>query len=352
MSKIREGKMDTIVYRDENMYNAFPDVARTSNGDLVVVFREGKAHVEPTGRVVLIRSTDEGRTWDVSTKVTVCDDALNAQNAAIACLSDGSLIVNICKQECLNPWLEAQGRNWAESQGIISMKFLESWHIKGKGIWVSKSFDNGYTWKENEQAAFDRGGVRDAILELPNETLLMTLYASHQEKRAQSCVLKSRDKGESWGEISVIAYDSCGKINFEEPALVYLPTGKIICMMRVGLAEGYLYQSDSLDDGNSWSPPSKTDIWGYPAHLLRLKSGKILCTYGYRRPPYGIRACLTNDEGKSWDIENEIVIRDDGAGGDLGYPSSVELNDGTVFTVYYFLKEDGIRFIAGSFYHP
>ena len=30
-----------------------------------------------------------------------------------------------------------------------------------------------------------------------------------------------------------------------------------------------------------------------------------------------------------------IVLRDDGPNGDLGYPATVELSDGSLFTVYY-----------------
>ena len=62
-------------------------------------------------------------------------------------------------------------------------------------------------------------------------------------------------------------------------------------------------------------------------------------TYGYRRPPLGVRACLSSDCGKTWDLANEIVLRLDGgtlpeqnrkvADADLGYPTSVQLADGS-----------------------
>jgi hypothetical protein len=42
---------------------------------------------------------------------------------------------------------------------------------------------------------------------------------------------------------------------------------------------------------------------------------------------------ISRDEGKSW--ETDYVLRNDGASRDLGYPSSVELPDGRIFTVYY-----------------
>jgi hypothetical protein len=74
---------------------------------------------------------------------------------------------------------------------------------------------------------------------------------------------------------------------------------------------------------------------GKPPHLTKLRDGRILVTYGYRFAPYGERACISSDGGTTWDYDNEIIIRDDAPSGDLGYPASIELEDGTVLTVYY-----------------
>jgi len=52
----------------------------------------------------------------------------------------------------------------------------------------------------------------------------------------------------------------------------------------------------------------------------RPDSGAVVCVYGYRLVPFGRRA---------------MVSRDGGPDGDLGYPASVELRDGSVFTIYY-----------------
>jgi hypothetical protein len=103
--------------------------------------------------------------------------------------------------------------------------------------------------------------------------------------------------------------------------------------------------------------------WPMDGRKLVLHSlGKLLMTYGYRRPPWGIRACLSNDQGKTWDLDNEIILRMDGGtpegqarkviDADLGYPVSVELADGSVFTVYYHNTAGTNCFIAGTFWKP
>ena len=47
------------------------------------------------------------------------------------------------------------------------------------------------------------------------------------------------------------------------------------------------------------------------------------------------------DEGKTW--ITEIILRDDTKDPDLGFPCSVELDDGSIYTVYYqFNERDGV----------
>jgi hypothetical protein len=56
-------------------------------------------------------------------------------------------------------------------------------------------------------------------------------------------------------------------------------------------------------------------------------------TYGHRRAPLGNQARISTDQGGNW--SEPIVISGDGVGGDLGYPSTVEMGDGTLLTVWY-----------------
>lgn len=60
-------------------------------------------------------------------------------------------------------------------------------------------------------------------------------------------------------------------------------------------------------------------------------------TYGYRRKPYGNQARISSDNGQTW--SEPMTISADGLGGDLGYPSTVELDDGTLLTVWYELMK-------------
>ena len=109
----------------------------------------------------------------------------------------------------------------------------------------------------------------------------------------------------------------------------------------------------SPDQGKSWYKLEKPFInnGGNPASMIRLKDGRIALTYGWRRPPYGIRAMISQDDGQTW--SREIVLRNDGASWDLGYSRTVQRLDGKCVTVYYFHHPDQPeRFIGCTIWDP
>ena len=98
----------------------------------------------------------------------------------------------------------------------------------------------------------------------------------------------------------------------------------------------------SGDEGRTWNIPNSnyirygvTGFYEHPGHLLKLNDGRILLTYGKRYQEYGIGARVSNDEGQTWG-PRMAVIEYGGDSDDLGgYPSSVQLKDGTIVTAYY-----------------
>jgi len=77
---------------------------------------------------------------------------------------------------------------------------------------------------------------------------------------------------------------------------------------------------------------------GAPAHLLKHSSGLLICTYGFRgdpmgSAPFGIRVMFSRDGGETWSTSEDIYVNDFSL--DLGYPSTVELKDGSLLTVFY-----------------
>jgi len=347
-----------IVYKDDNAYSCFPDIVRTRTGDLLVSFRraggfsleavrQGKYdHVDKGARIALARSQDAGRSWELARIFPVYNEECGEQDPSIAELRDGRLMINFFrwrvvpaaeKHRLLYPARQQIDGSWSDVEGPL----------------VLTSGDSGSTWDEQptlvDSAPLPRAGTSDAVLELPDGTLLMGIYgADYGSSVCRSYVVRSADRGRTWTTPSLIAHDPEGHISFEEPALARLPGGRLVAMVRSGEPGNYryLYQTISDDNGHTWTSLHETPMWGHPAHLLSLGDGRLLCSYGYRRPPFGIRACLSPDGGLTWNMAHEYVLRDDGGSRDAGYPSSVQILDGTLITVYYIHGKDGIRHIA------
>lgn len=142
------------------------------------------------------------------------------------------------------------------------------------------------------------------------------------------------------------------------PSSVRLRNGEIVTAVRVKQDEkrDWIDAYKSGDDGVTWRaigrPVSFTGgMGGNPPSVVLLRDGRLCLTYGYRGRPYGIRAVLSEDEGRRWG--KEIILRDDGAAWDVGYTRSVQRPDGKMVTVYYF-PEDPLteRIIAASIWNP
>ena len=128
----------------------------------------------------------------------------------------------------------------------------------------------------------------------------MTFYSFEPDKRDEAVyLLRSKDGGKTWDDVSLIAK------NFNETALAVLPGNRLAAAMRsVG---GSISISFSDDLGRTWSAPQGvTGQNEHPGDLLLLPDGRLLLAYGNRNPPFGVRAMISSDGGKTWDKENPI----------------------------------------------
>ncbi len=97
----------------------------------------------------------------------------------------------------------------------------------------------------------------------------------------------------------------------------------------------------SQDDGQTWQGPQRvTGLKEINGHLLRLKDGRLLLSYGNRAAAgqYGVLARLSADDGKSWSEPIRLIHSFDR---DCGYPSSVQRPDGQIVTAYYSKSVEG-----------
>jgi sialidase-1 len=357
------------IYRDEE-YVAFPNLATLADGTVICAFRHALerqkefgqvTHVDPTAKNVFIKSDDQGLTFS-RTLHTIIDDEMSNQDPCITVLSDGRIIATYFRWQLVPIGLGKV--TWgAEHFNRYGRSLHGLYDCYPYGASYSISDDNGKTWRHMPLLHMDgvpkSGGVRGNCLEMDNGDLLMPFYGALElGELSRSGLIISRDRGETWQYLSTMAFDPACQKNYLEPNIYQTESGRIIGLYRtqsdfkkpgVAFDDTYLnlHISVSDDGGKSFGDVKEIPgVWSSnPFHPLRLQSGNVLLTYGYRRAPFGIRARLCNSELTNISEAPEIILRDDAYNGDLGYPNAMQLDNGDVLVSYYISLEDGIRTI-------
>ncbi len=232
------------------------------------------------------------------------------------------------------------------------------------GAFTRFSDDDGTSWSPHNylpavpglpdlipgRKPYHGGALRGRAAVLPSGRILQATYGMVRPDDA-TCgihVFASDDRGESWSFLTTALFDESGERQYFEPCLHATPDGAVIAFLRTGGHDDRLATIRSTDGGASWTQAHIHRLRGHPADICPLGDGRNLLVYGYRHRPYGIRARIIDSDCSNIDTAAEIVIRDDGPGRDIGYPSACLLEDGKILIAYYFHGDDDIRRIEGS----
>ena len=364
-----------IVWRDPHAYAAHPHAAALANGDWLFVFNQAPRRPvilhppqDPFFSNFVMRSSDQGESW--SAPVIVPDFGWQGMECAgLTALEGGRVLLNQWRfrwhplpaarklegsARLTMPADLARGLDLSaelDGTGGLEPERLMPWARDGGSAYVHLSDDAGASWPVTvllDTAPFAGGyGMRGAIA-LPDGRIMLPLCDVPAYERV--FVVHSGDRGASWGP-PVLAAAAPGKL-FEEPAPLLLPGGRILMLLRENRSRR-LHQVISADGGLSWSQPAPTPIDGYPAHLLLLPDGRILCTYGHRQPDFSIRAvasdaAVAGGDGPNWGLAPTLVIRGGLPNKDLGYPTTLPRADGRLCTFYYAQTPDGVTCIQST----
>jgi hypothetical protein len=322
-----------VVSHLAHRYHGWPTLARRRNGQLLLVCSGGReSHVCPFGRVELMRSDDGGAHW--SWPQTLIDSAIDDRDAGVLETPKGSLLVTSFTSlafEQPNYFARADKQQLARWRAARD-RVPEATRKKMLGEWIIRSTDGGQSW-----SAPSRCGVNS-----PHGPVALSdgrlIYAGkelyHGDNRIGAAV--SVDDGASWkwaGTIPTRPGDDHRK--YHELHAVEAAPGRLVAQIRNHNPRhaGETLQSESTDGGRSWSTPHEIGVWGLPSHLLKLADGRLLMSYGHRRKPFGNQVRLSDDAGMTW--SEPIGLSEDGIGGDLGYPSTVQLDNGQLVTAWY-----------------
>lgn len=317
--------------------------------------------------VLLQRSFDGGRTWLNEENVVIYHETLSTEEKRRFLYQRDFPRQNydMFRPESVFYF----GRTWlAEDRGRVIVCF------------VLRSKDKGRTWEKTPTIVTHPEGEKlwvhkdcHPVLRMPEGRRLLAGMSV-----GMPCVpgiYYSEDNGLSWNFLSYACVNRSGIGRFSYVGLLLLPTGELQCYFlhihegdeRVNGIQNAICMTVSEDGGQLWSEPEPIvgkgqACWKNPRGTgmmyrspwpLLLQDGRILVLFARRRLPMGIGGVLSSDGGRTW--SEEFVIRDDAICRDLGYPVACQLEDGNIFTAYYYTLPDGNNFggtrhIAGSIF--
>lgn len=308
------------------------------------------------GKSVALRSRDYGRTWEepVFDMMTNAD----ASQAGVRTMGDLQPIDFLDR----NILIANSGTAFGMPEGRTNVR-------------VSK--DRGLTWGPPIPVPMDGLGSlsgMNSVLVRPDGTVLIWLMEVDDDARNRHpCIFALPPGNTDFHFLTFVTpkLDPYGLADGEwtttprfaghrwfYPRGYMLPNGRMLCAMRSqrdprGIMWTELHASD--DRGRTWQFLSRVNDFGAPGSLVQLPDGRLVMVYGYRLMPAGIRATVSEDQGRTWGPE--LIIRDDGGSWDLGYPNAWVTDDGRVGVIYYFNSKNdriqangGVRHIARSIF--
>ncbi len=348
-------------------YHGWPTVCRDDDGVLYVgasAFRLG--HLCGFGKNVLWVSRDGGEIW--SCPRIFNDDVLDDRDVGLCYLGGKKILATwfahpyeFYNQRKMQSWIDSAHpsiQNLAKDI-IDGWAELPSEQVDCYGAFCRVSEDGGETWSEVRRTPVSSP---HGPIKLKNGKLLylgkgrmynrMDLDLEHGFISA----FESEDEGRSWKFLSdVIFPECCTYNNLHEPYAIELENGTILGIIRVQGEEIVpalgdmcddlkqykftMFKTFSHDGGLSWDDPEPMGFLGAPPHMLLHSSGAIVLTYSRRKVgTQGIFARISHDGGVTF--SEETLIGPEAYVWDQGYPSTAELDDGSLVTVYYQRYED------------
>jgi len=317
---------ERLVVKDQGY---FPVAQRLTDGRIAVVLRGGAPHLGIAGRLDMVFSNDEGKSW--SAPGVVDDSPFDDRNPAFGQAADGSLVVGF----------------WRTARYDDKGKYSPNRTDKPVSTWVTRSKDGGKTWDrptEIDVCEIGYGSPYGKIIALPDQSLLMPIYGEQPRRTGEevkgredwSYLFHSTDHGVTWKHYSTIATK-----RFNETSVLLLRSGRMIAALRTSAPEQAVWLAESTNLGKSWSEPVRlTPPRHHPADLIELEDGRVLLTVGQRVGSLGAVALVSDANGKlEWSSRTTLIA--DATNGDCGYPSSVALSRDRALTFYYAVGRKG-----------
>ena len=250
------------------------------------------AELDPTNRIWLATSSDDGATW--------------TQPRVLTSSEGGSKVLNPC--------------TYTHTDGTVFVFYNHGDGQRIYDLWYQTSRDSARTWTPPRR--IDASPQVTSLMSNPirlrtGVILLPFCYDVNNaaRKHLAGTVMLSADGGRSWrrgGDMPVDAPRGA-----MEPSIVELQNGDLYCLLRT--KTGFQYESRSQDGGITWSRPQPSP---FPSPescgiLLRLAGGPLAYVWngnavsqGRQVPRYPLTVALSEDDARSWPYRKVIETTD------------------------------------------
>lgn len=301
-----------------------PTVCEAPSGRLLLAFYAGQREGAPDSAIFGAVSFDKGKTWSIP-----------------------KVWVQVPKRAVANPrlFVGPDENVWL----LFGVNYGPRWCSGDTYLFVKRSPDEAETWYDMELFHGQKGLLGKNKPFHENDLWVFPLEWEHSWSAA---FLRSEDNGQTME----LTGDLGRSINAHliQPALVKLRDGRLRAYMRS--QEGWIFTSDSWDNGKSWTLPQASEIPNNNSGIdvLRTRSGLLLLAcnpVGLLETPKPVEAgwpeelpvgfmhwgprsplvlLVSDNDGENWSLE---IILEQGEG-EYSYPSLIQGEKGIIHVVY------------------
>jgi hypothetical protein len=326
---------------------AFPDIARLSTGEILLVYREASEHaVDPLGRLVEQIGTSDAAVWSDPETLYDAPD-IDDRDPSITTLADGTVALNYFQYVVqttadgpLTNYHTFYGESFDDGASFANVSIIAGMmDYPGAGVGPSG------LWEDAEGQIISVQAVSNRVFESGGQVHAQ-LYGgppwvpTNPDSPPSRVILASTaDHGGNW-TFTEVAPELHPDLWLQEPAILPLDDQRWLLHVRAADSDGpgtssVMRQAISEDGGQTWSDYLDFDFIGQAPYLARLSSGVVLSAFRWRDDGLttsAVNFMVSMDEGETW---SELISVLPPQLEETGYPSILELDDGRVLFIYY-----------------
>lgn len=306
-----------VLYRNPNPGHRvicayLPNVVPLSDQELLCFYRIGQAFYSHDGRIARVRSKDGGKTWTEEGLVwsPQKDSTEYTYTAPHATLLRGGTVLLTASR-------------YLGNQENLARFNPDTGGMKPSEVVLFRSSDRGCHWSPPEVLDLGCGHPIDtpsSILALNNGQWLLACeswkrWEDPSPLHIKGFALFSSDEGKTWGDRVDFPSASDSDRMYSHSRYARMLDGRVCALQwtqSIGGKEDYDLHFVVCDEtGRKWSQPHPTGIPAETSWVADLGQAVLAATFTIReKSKPGITVALSFDEGKSWDLENQMMVWD------------------------------------------